>query len=154
MQPVLDCVAYSSCWCNVCSLYWIVLPVLAVGVTYAACTGLCCLFSGCRLRISVLLFYFSLCVENRGFFFFQKCVCLWSVGLFVLHALASAVFHVNVISRLATEINMQTDGQASISERVMPTSTSDFSQYIIGMNQYNQFLILNFRLVLNIVNFL
>jgi len=56
------------------------------------------------------------------------------VGLFVLRELTSVVFHVNVISRLATEVNMRMDKQTSMSERVIPTSTSDFSRYIIGMN--------------------
>jgi len=54
--------------------------------------------------------------------------------LFVLRAITSVVFHVNVISRLAAELNMRTDRQASRSALVTPISTSDCSLYIIGLN--------------------
>jgi uncharacterized membrane protein len=107
--------------------------MVVVCVTYAAYTGLCCLFSGYCLRISVLLFNFVFCVENRVFaesvFVVEVFVCL-----FVLRALARVVFQVNVTSMLATELNMRTDRETSISARVMPTCTSHFSQYITGLN--------------------
>lgn len=107
--------------------------MVAVCVKYSAYTRLCCLFSGYRLRICVLFFNFVFCIDNRVFaksvFVVEVFICL-----FVLRAPTSVVFHLNVISRLATEVNMRTDRQASTSACVMPTPTSDFSQYIIGLN--------------------
>jgi hypothetical protein len=57
--------------------------MVAVCVTYAAYTGLCCLFSGNRLRVCVLLLNLVFCVENRVFaksvFVVEVLVCLFYV---------------------------------------------------------------------------
>jgi hypothetical protein len=57
--------------------------MVAAYLTCAAYTGLCCLFSGYRLRVCVLLLNLVFCVENRLFaktvFVVEVLVCLFYV---------------------------------------------------------------------------